>query len=73
MEKFPVLGLIVRFGLIGSQVLAGLVLILVLAIAWPFWGLVAILPAIVLAALAYLVARSYVELVLLITDMLVPH
>jgi hypothetical protein len=65
--------LITKYGTVGSVVLGVLVAVFVLAVAWPFWGLASLIPAAVLALLAYVVGKSYVELVVLITDMLMPQ
>lgn len=73
MEKFPVLRLITKYGTAGSVVLAVLVAVFVLVLAWPFWGLASLIPSVVLALLAFVVGKSYVELVVLITDMLMPQ
>jgi hypothetical protein len=73
MEKFPTLELIVRYGKVGPIGLAVLVALGVLAWSWPGLGVIALVPALVLGGIALLVARSYVELVLLITDMLLPR
>ncbi len=73
MEKFPVLRLIVRYGSAASVVLAALVAILVLIVAWPSWGPASLILGAMLGLLAFVVGRSYVELVMLITDMLMPQ
>jgi hypothetical protein len=73
MEKFPVLRLITKYGPAGSMALGALVAVFVLVLAWPAWGAAGLIPAAVLALLAYVVGKSYVELVVLITDMLMPQ
>ncbi len=73
MERFPVLGLIVRYGLAASIAVAVLVGVGLLALLWPVWGPIALAPAVLAGGLGYIVCRSYVELVLLITDMLLPR
>lgn len=73
MEKFPVLDLIIRYGAAGSAVLAVLAGAGICALIWPVWGVLALVPGVFVAAVALLLARSYVELILLITDMLLPR
>ena len=73
MEKYPVLKLIVRYGQAAAVALALLVLGLGLFIGGQAWGWPAIPLAILLALVVFVLAKSYVELVLLVTDMLVPR
>lgn len=73
MEQFPVLNLITRYGRVAAIVLA------VLACALSLWlllgplGWVAAIGALAIGGLTFIIARSYVELVVLITEMLVPR
>jgi hypothetical protein len=73
MEKFPFLSFVVKYGVMASAVVAVLAALFVLAIAWPFWAAASLAPALVLGVLVLVVARSFVELVVLITEMLLPH
>jgi hypothetical protein len=73
MERFPVLDLILRFGNPAAVVLALAGGALTLIVTWALIGWFAILAAAVVAGLIFVVAKSYVELVTLITEMLVPR
>lgn len=73
MERFPVLDLILRFGTPASVVLAAGGGVLTLICAWALIGWLAILAAALVAGLIFIVGKSYVELVTLITEMLVPR
>lgn len=73
MERFPILDLILRFGTPAGIILALASGALTLLWAWTLIGWVAVLPALVVGGLIFIVAKSYVELVTLITEMLVPR
>ncbi|MFZ4709569.1 MAG: hypothetical protein ACOYMH_06970 [Zwartia sp.] len=72
-KSYPTIYLLVRFG---SGLAAGLVLLTVVALVWYGWlnGLAPVLwwlASVYLIAL-YILARSYVELVRVLADMLLP-
>ncbi len=72
MNDYPMLRLIVRYGSLGCVALAVLVFA---AIAWlghPELGGLAIVLGALTGIVVFIVGRSYVELVRLITDMLLP-
>jgi hypothetical protein len=73
MEKYPVLALIVGYGTPIAVALAVVVAILVLWIGFPLIGWASAVLAIVAGGVLLLVALSYVELVRLITEMLLPQ
>jgi hypothetical protein len=73
MEKYPVLALIVRYGTPIAVALAVVAAILVLWIGFPLIGWASAVLAIVAGGVLLLVALSYVELVRLITEMLLPQ
>lgn len=73
MERYPVLALILRFGTIGAATLALVGGLLVTALAWTAFGWIAIPLALFIAALVFVIAKSYVEIVTIITEMLVPR
>jgi hypothetical protein len=73
MERFPALELIVRFGNIGSVLIAICAacftsILLLPIIGW--WGFAA---SVVVGALLFLVCKSYVEIITILCDMLVPR
>lgn len=73
MNKYPVLGLIVKFGAPAAIAVA---VIAFLLIAWVLWGLIgagALVVGAFVGGLLFLVAKSYVELVTIITEMLLPQ
>lgn len=73
MERFPALSLLVKFGHAGAILAALAVLILVLTVGWPALGWVAVIVALLAGALVYIMAKSFVELVTIVTEMLVPR
>ena len=73
MEKYPVLGFIVRWG---GACAAALALIAGAAAAvalFPAWGPAALVAGVVAGGVVFGLARSYVELVRLIVDLLLPQ
>ncbi len=73
MERFPILDLILRFGTPAAALLAVAGGGLTFAWAWALIGWLAIAAALVVAGLIFIIGKSYVELVTLITEMLVPR
>lgn len=73
MERFPILDLILRFGTPASVILALAGSALTFCMVWPFVGWFGLLAAFVAGGLIFIVGKSYVELVTLITEMLVPR
>jgi hypothetical protein len=73
MERFPVLALVLRYGTIGSAALGVLVALLVGGLAYATLSWLAPLIGIVLGGLVFVLGKSYVEIVTLITEMLVPR
>lgn len=73
MEKYPMLNLTVRYGGPASMAFALVVgaLLLWLGFATMGWG--AMIVAAIGGALVFVVLKSYVELVVLVTEMLVPR
>ena len=73
MDRYPVLAFIVRYGTPIAVALAVMVAILVLWIAFPLIGWLSVVVAVVAGGVLLLAALSYVELVRLITEMLLPQ
>jgi hypothetical protein len=73
MDKYPVLAFIVRYGTPVSIALAVVAAALTLWIGFPLIGWASIIVAAVAGGVLLLVALSYVELVRLITEMLLPQ
>lgn len=73
MERFPALDLVVRFGGPGAILLAVAVAAAALAGLWPVVGWIAAPVALAIGALAYLISKSAVEIVTIVTEMLVPR
>lgn len=69
MDRFPALRLILRFGRGGAAVLAVLLAVLAVALSWNGLGWAALLTAPPALAVSYLFAKSYVEIVQIITEM----
>jgi hypothetical protein len=73
MDKYPVLAFIVRYGMPVAIALAVVTAALTLWIGFPLIGWASIIVAAVAGGVLLLVALSYVELVRLITEMLLPQ
>lgn len=73
MERYPVLGWIVRFGTAGTVVLALLVAALAIVSGYASLGWIAVVAGVVGAGVVYVLGRSYVEIVTILTEMLVPR
>lgn len=73
MERFPALGLIVKYGSLGAALLALGCAAFVSALLWPLWGAGGLAAGVGVGAVAYLLAKSFVELVIILTEMLVPR
>jgi len=73
MERHPVLALILRFGGPGSGLLALAVALAVIATFHGALGMLSIVIGIVAGGIVWLLARSYVELVTIVAEMLVPR
>jgi hypothetical protein len=73
MDRYPVLAFIVRYGMPVAIALAVVAAALTLWIGFPLIGWASIIVAVVAGGVLLLVALSYVELVRLITEMLLPQ
>jgi fumarate reductase flavoprotein subunit len=72
-SRFPVLDMIVRYGNVAAALLGPLTALIA---AWPLWstlGIASVPVALVAGGLVYILVRSYVEIVTLITEMLMPR
>jgi hypothetical protein len=72
MNDYPMLRLIVRYGSQGCIALAVLAFAAIAWLAYPTLGGLAIVVGALTGIVVFIVCRSYVELVRLITDMLLP-
>jgi hypothetical protein len=75
MARFPFLAFVVKHGAAAAAAVAVLAGLFVLAVLWPVWAAASLAPApaLVLGGLVLAVGRCFVELVVLITEMLLPH
>jgi uncharacterized membrane protein len=73
MERFPALDLVLRFGAVGSLVVSIAAAAVIIVVAWPSLGWLAAVVAVAAGALLFLVCKSFVEIVTIITEMLVPR
>jgi hypothetical protein len=73
MQQYPILNFIVRNGMACAVVLAVLAVVGIAGAGWIVWGWVALPAGIVCGLVIFVLAKSYVEIVALITDMLLPH
>ena len=69
MERFPALRLILRFGRAGAAVVALVAAIVVVAWGWPSLGWLSLIAAPFVFTFGYFLAKSYVEIVQIITEM----
>jgi len=69
MDRFPALRLILRYGRIGSGILALLITAAVSAYLWSWLGAWALLPAPVVLVVSYYLLKSYVEIVQIVSEM----
>ena len=70
MERFPALRLILRFGRLGAAIVAIAVTALAAALLWAYLGWLAALLTPFILAFVYFLAKSYVEIVQIITEMI---
>lgn len=73
MERYPVLNFILRYGKVASVAAAILAAVAIAGLGWQALGWLAIVLAIVAGAVVFVLAKSYVEIVTIITEMLVPR
>lgn len=73
MERFPALGLIVRHGALGAALLALGCAAFLSVLLWQVWGAGALFVGVIAGGVVYLLAKSFVELVVILTEMLVPR
>jgi hypothetical protein len=73
MKDYPVLGLIVRYGKAGGSVFVFAAAVLALWVSLPLGVLPAVVIAVLLALAGGIIVMSYVEIVRLITEMLLPQ
>ena len=73
MDRYPALRFIVRHGALGAPLVALAIAGLALALLWPLSGTVAVGVALVLGGIVYLIAKAFVEIVTILTEMLVPR
>jgi len=73
MDRYPALRFIVRFGHAGAPVVALLAGVFAWHLARDDLGPYAAVVALAVFALTYLLARAFVEIVIILTEMLVPR
>jgi len=73
MNDYPILRLIVRYGGVGAAVMSIVVFALVAWLGYPALGALAIVLGALVAVVVYILAKSYAELVRIITEMLLPR
>jgi hypothetical protein len=69
VERFPALRMILRFGRAGAGVLALVVTVSVIARSWGGLGWPSLIEAPFVFVFVYFLAKSYVEIVQIITEM----
>ena len=72
LARFPILRATLRYGTPAAAALGLLVALCVSFAAWPSLGLVSMIPAVVLGAVAAVAILAFAELVRLITELLIP-
>lgn len=69
MERFPALRLILGYGRVFAALAAAGITGLVLLLVYPMLGLLSLAVLLVLFPFAYLLVKSYVEIVQIVTEM----
>ena len=69
MDRFPALRLILQYGRIGSVVLAVLIALGAIGALWPLLGWPSAVIALIIGGFAYLLLKSYVEIVHIVVEM----
>ena len=69
MERFPALRLILKLGRAGAAAVAFALALLIFWLLWPGGGALAALVAVLAFPVLYFLAKSYVEIVQIITEM----
>ena len=73
MERFPALKFVVTYGPWGAYVVSIVVAVLVVWLGWAAAGWLIVLVGVLAAGLSYIAIKSFVELVIIITEMLLPQ
>lgn len=73
MERYPVLDFILRYGKLASIGVALLAALVVVGLGWQALGWIAVGLAMIAGVVVFVLAKSYVEIVTIITEMLVPR
>jgi hypothetical protein len=73
VERYPALSLIVKFGVAGPAVLAVLLALGAVVLFWPCLGVLAVLVGVATGAVVFLASKALVELIVIVTEMLVPR
>lgn len=73
MERYPVLAFIVRHGNVASAALALAFAALAIAAGWASLGWIAVAAGVLGGAVIAVLGKSYVEIVTILTEMLVPR
>lgn len=73
MQNYPVLRMLVRHGQTASTAAAGAVFLILAILLHPGFGLIGLAVAAVVGLAIYVLARSYIELVTLVSEMLAPQ
>ncbi len=73
MNDYPVLRLIVRYGTAGAIALSLAVFAVIAWLGYETLGVLAIVLAALVGVVTFVVAKSYAELVRIITEMLLPR
>ena len=69
VERFPALRLILRFGRLGALAVALAATALIVAFVWSYFGWLSLILAPFALVATYFLAKSYVEIIQIITEM----
>lgn len=73
MNRYPVLHLIVKHGTPAAAAATAVAFLLIAWLMWPLGAAAAVIVALFVSAILFVMAKSYVELVTIITEMLLPQ
>ena len=69
MDRFPILRLIIRYGRTGAMMMSLALAVLVTALCWGSLGWLAVLAFPPVLAVSYVLLKSYVEIVQIVSEM----
>ena len=69
MDRFPILRLIIRYGRAGAMIMSLALAVLITVLCWASLGWLAVLAFPPVLAVSYVLLKSYVEIVQIVSEM----